>query len=409
MIEAIVSRCAGLDVHKMVIVATVLLEQADGQVRQETRSFSSFRQDREALCQWLQDGAVELVVMESTGNYWKSIYAALESARLKTYVVNARLVKQVPGRKTDVTDSQWLASLARCGLLNPSFIAPVDLQQLRLLGRYRMKLKGVAAGEKNRLHKVLDDAGIRLGGVVSDIQGKSAQAMIEGLLAGQPIAMLLKQARGRLQAKREQLAQALDEPLSERHRWLLQEIQSHIRYLEEQIHQVDEQLLAGMEPYRQAWQRLQTIPGIDIVSAAQIIAEIGVDMDSFGSAERLASWAGMCPGNHESAGKRKRVATRPGNRALRQILCEVANAACKTDSQFKGKYQALVIRRGHKRSIVAIGHKLLRVVYTVLKEQQPYRDPGVDYEALVVANNAPRWLKALKKYGYLTDRQTEAA
>jgi transposase len=375
MIEAIVSRCAGLDVHKMVIVATVLLEQADGQVLQETRSFSSFRRDREALCRWLQEGEVELVVMESTGNYWKSIYAALESARLKTYVVNARMVKQVPGRKTDVTDSQWLASLARCGLLNPSFIAPVDLQQLRLLGRYRMKLKGVAAGEKNRLHKVLDDAGIRLGGVVSDIQGTSAQAMIGGLVAGQPVAMLLDQARGRLKAKREQLAQALDEPLSERHRWLLQEIQGHIRYLEEQIHHLDEQLLAGMEAYRKSWQLLQTIPGIDTVSAAQIIAEIGVDMDSFGSAERLASWAGMCPGNHESAGKRKRVSTRPGNRALRQILCEVANAACKTDSQFKGKYQALVIRRGHKRSIVAIGHKLLRVVYTVLKEQQPYRDP----------------------------------
>jgi transposase len=285
----------------------------------------------------------------------------------------------------------------------------VDLQQLRLMGRYRMKLTGVVAGEKNRLHKVLDDAGIRLGGVVSDIQGTSAQAMIAGLVSGQPVARLLNHARGRLKAKREQLAQALDEPLSERHRWLLQEIQNHIRYLEEQIHHLDEQLLAGMEPYRQAWQLLQTIPGIDIVSSAQIIAEIGVEMDSFGSAERLASWAGMCPGTHESAGKRKRVATRPGNRALRQILCEVANAACKTDSQFKGKYQALVIRRGHKRSIVAIGHKLLRVVYTVLREQQPYRDPGIDYEALMVANNAPRWLQALQKYGYLADRQNKAA
>jgi transposase len=319
------------------------------------------------------------------------------------------MVKQVPGRKTDVTDSQWLASRARGGLLNPSFMAPVDWQQWRLLGRYRMKLKGMAAAEKNRLHKVLDDAGIRLGGVVSDIHGTSAQAMIAGLVAGQPVAALLQQARGRLKAKGEQLAQALEEPLSERHRWLLQEIQNHLRYLEEQIHQVDEQLLAGMEPYRPAWQLLPTIPGIDTGSAAQLIAEIGVDRESFGSAERLASWAGMCPGNHESAGKRKRVSTRPGNRALRQSLCEVANAACKTDSQFKGKYQALVIRRGPKRSIIAIGHKLLRVVYTVLKEQPPYRDPEIDYEALVVANNAPRWLKALKKYGYLAETQPVAA
>lgn len=233
--------------------------------------------------------------------------------------------------------------------------------------------------------------------------------MIAGLVGGQPVASLLNQARGRLQANREPLAHAWDEPLSERHRWLLPEIQNHIRYLEEQIHPLAEQLLAGMEPYRPAWQLLPTMPGIDLVSAAQIIAEIGVEMDSFGSAERLASWAGRCPGNHESAGNRKRVATRPGNRVLRQILCEVANAACKTDSQFTGKYQALVIRRGHKRSMVAIGHQLLRVVSTVLKEQQPYRDPGIDDEALMVANNAPRWLKALKKDGYLADRQNQAA
>jgi transposase len=285
----------------------------------------------------------------------------------------------------------------------------VDLQQWRLLGRYRMKRKGVAAGEKNRLHKVLDDAGIRLGGVVSDLQGTSAQAMMAGLVAGQPVASLLNQARGRLKAKREQWAQAVDDPLSERPCWLLQEVQNPLRYLEEQIHHLDEPLRVGMEPYRKPWPLLQTIPGIATGSAAQIIAEIGVDMDNFGSAERLASWAGRCPGNHESAGQRQRVATRPGNRALRQLLCEVAHAACNTDSQFKGKYPALVIRRGHKRSIMAIGHKLLRVVYTVLKEQQPYRDPEIDYEALVVAKNAPWWLKALEKYGYLAETHPVAA
>jgi transposase len=216
-------------------------------------------------------------------------------------------------------------------------MAPVDLQQWRLLGRYRMQLTGVAAGEQNRLPKVLDAAGMRLGGVVSDIQGTSAQAMMAGLVAGRPVAALLKQARGRLKAQREQLAQALDEPLSERHRWLLQAIQTHLRYVEEQLHRVDEHLLAGMAPYRPAWRLLPTIPGIDTVSTAPLIAEIGVARESVGSAERWASWAGRCPGNHESAGKRQRVATRPGNRALRQLLCEVAKAACNTDSQFKGK------------------------------------------------------------------------
>jgi hypothetical protein len=294
-------------------------------------------------------------------------------------------------------------------LLNPRLIAPVDLPQVRLLGRYRRKLQGVAAGEKHRLPKGRDAAGIRLGGVVSDIQGTSAQAMLAGLVAGQPVASWLPQARGRRQAKREQGAQALDAPLSERHRWLLQESQRHLRYLEGQSPHREEQLRAGREPYRQAGPRLPTIPGIDTMSAAQRIAEIGVDRDRFGSAERLASWAGMCPGNHASAGKRQRVATRPGKRALRQVLWEVANAACQTDRQFKGQYPALVIRRGHQRSIIAIGDKLLRVVYTLLQEQQPYRDPEIDEEALVVANNAPRWLKALEKYGSLAETHPVAA
>lgn len=401
MIEAIVTRCAGLDVHKMSVVATVLIEQADGRVYQENRQFGTFRGDRQALCEWLKAHQVELVVMESTGNYWKSIYAALESAPLCAYVVNAHHVKQVPGRKTDLNDSQWLASLARCGLLKPSFVAPVDLQQLRLIGRYRMRLQGTLASEKNRLHKVLDDAGIRLGGVVSDIGGVSAQAMVSGLIAGQPLSVLVDQARGRLKAKREVLRQALDEPLSDRHRFLLRELQAHLQFLAQQIQALDEQLLGAMQLYQTAWQLLQTIPGIDAISAAMIIAEIGVAMERFGSAERLASWAGLCPGNSESAGKRLSGRCRKGNRQLRQLLCESAHAASKTNSQFKSQYRALVIRRGRKRSIAALAHKLLRVIFSVLNTQQPYRDPDIDYEALVIAKNAPRWLKALQKYGYL--------
>ncbi len=198
MIEAIVKCCAGLDVHKMVVVASVLAEQADGSLQQRSRQFGTFRAQRQALCAWLQAQKVELAVMESTGNYWKSIYAALESAKIEAYVVNARHVKQVPGRKTDLNDSQWLASLGRCGLLKPSFVAPVDLQQVRLISRYRLKLAGQRASEKSRLHKVLDDAGIRLGGVVSDIHGVSAQAMIEGLIAGRRLDELLRCSRGRL-------------------------------------------------------------------------------------------------------------------------------------------------------------------------------------------------------------------
>lgn len=386
----------------MMVMATVLIEEKDGALHQKSREFGTFRSDREALCNWLKEYQIELIVMESTGNYWKSIYAALESAQLRTYVVNAYHVKNVPGRKTDINDSQWLASLARVGLLKPSFIAPMDLQQLRIIGRYRMKMVGMRAMEKNRLHKILDDSGIRLGGVVSDINGKSAEAIIKGLIQGETLSELIQHACGRLKSKRLELMKALDEPLSERHRLLLLEIQQHLNYLTGRIKALDNELILGMESYRISWELLQTIPGVDAISAASLIAEFGEDMGHFGSAEHLASWAGMCPGNNESAGKSKPGRRPKGNRIVRQLLCEIANAAIKTKSQFKGKYRALVIRRGHKRSIIALGHKLLRVIYTVLKNKQPYRDPNIDYEALVVDKNAPRWLAALEKYGYLS-------
>jgi transposase len=392
MLEPIVNRVAGLDVHKMVIVATVLLTQEDGETRKEIREFGTFRKHRRQLARWLNRCGIELAVMESTGIYWKSIYETLESAGIKTYVVNARYVKNVPGRKTDVMDSEWLAILARSGLLKPSFIPPKDLRELRLIGRYRLKLHGTLAGEKNRLHKILDDAGIRLGGVVSDINGVSAREMIVGLIEGWPVDDIVQRARGRLKAT---------EPISDRHRFLLWKIQNHIRRLEDEIQEIDDYLFEAMTPYKEAWGILQTLPGVDKFSAAMLIIEMGTDMEQFGSSERLASWASMCPGNNESAGKRKNGRARKGNRTVRRILCEVANAARKTNSQFKGKYQSLVIRRGHKRSIIALGHKLLRVIYSMLKNNQPYKDPEIDYEALIVQRNSPRWLKALDKYGYL--------
>src|ERR671924_886727 len=335
MVEPIVKRCAGLDVHKLQVTVTVLLEQSDGQLQESTREFGTFRADRLALAGWLNSLNVERVVMESTGIYWKSIFGTLEAAGLKTHIVNARHVKQVPGRKTDVKDSQWLASLARCGLLRPSFIPPQDLRELRLVTRYRLKLTHTLASEKNRLHKVLDDAGIRLGGIVSDINGISAQAMIAGLIAGRPLTKLIHCARGRMQAKREPLRQALDEPLSERHRVVLQELHHHIDFLEQQLSSFNKRILAAMAPYQQQWRLLQTLPGVDTIAAALLIAEIGIDMERFGSGEQFASWAGLCPGNNESAGKRKSSRLRQGNPVLRQVLCEIANAACRTNSHSK--------------------------------------------------------------------------
>ena len=407
--EAIVQRSAGLDVHRKSVVATVLIEQDDGSIFEQTREFGTFKKHRRELCDWLTGHRIELAIMESTSVYWKSIFCALEGAGITAHVVNARHVKHVPGRKTDVQDSQWLASLARYGLLRPSFIPPEDLRELRLLSRRRIKLQGMLAGEKNRLHKVLDDAGIRLGNVVSDISGISAQAIINGLIDGKKPSELMQFVRGRLKKKIPELLDALDDSLSERHLFALRYIRDHICFLEKQRQEIDQYILAAMSPYKSQWEILQTIPGVDQISAAMMIIEIGVDMKRFGSMERLASWAGMCPGNNESAGKRKSGRTRKGNRTVRQLLCEISNAARRTNSQFKSKYKGLVGRRGHKRSIIAIGHKILRIMFVLLKKLVPYRDPDVDYEALLVKRNAPRWIRALKKFGYLQESNLRPA
>lgn len=382
-------------------MVTVLIEQDDGRIFEETKEFGTFKKDRMELCDWLTEHRIELAVMESTSIYWKAIFSALEGAGITAHVVNARHVKNVPGRKTDVKDSQWLASLARFGLLRPSFIPPEDLRELRLISRRRMKLQGMLAGEKNRLHKVLDDAGIRLGSVVSDINGVSARAIIDGLIDGMRPFQLMNFVCGRLKDKIPELLDALDNPLSERHLFMLRQIRSHIRFIEQEIQEIDRYLLAAMSPYKTQWEILQTIPGVDKISAAMLIIEIGVDMKRFGSMERLASWAGMCPGNNESAGKRKSGRTRKGNRTVRQLLCEISNAARRTNSQFKSKYKGLVVRRGHKRTIIAIGHKILRIIFVLLKKRVAYKDPSVDYEELLVKRNAPRWIQALKKFGYL--------
>lgn len=230
----------------------------------------------------------------------------MEKEGIKAKVVNAKHAKNVPGRKTDVTDSKWLASLGRLGLLESSFIPEKDLRELRLISRQRKKLTGILAAEKNRLHKTLDDAGIRLGGVVSDINGVSARAIIAGLIKGEPIPVLMSPVKGRLRDKMEDLRDSVDEELTERHRFLLAYLHSHIKYLEDQIDQFDRYLFAAMSPYKEQWEILQTIPGVDKVAAATLIIEIGVDMKRFKDSSHLASWAGMCPGNNESAGKKKR-------------------------------------------------------------------------------------------------------
>jgi len=396
--EAIVQRSAGLDVHKKVIVVTVLLEQPDKTLKEETREYGTHYQACEDLADWLLSQDIELSVMESTGIFWKNIYAALEKRGLRVSVVNARHVKQVPGRKTDVKDSQWLARLARYGLVKGSFIPPKDLRELRIIARYRTKLKGMLASEKNRLHKTLDDAGVRLGNVVSDISGVTATEIIAGLIDGKSMDELLACTRGQLKNKKDNLRAELEGELSSRHLFLLKKLQEHIAHIEQELQDIDDYLFSAMQPYQKQWKILQTIPGIDAVGAALLIIEMGVDMEQFGSREQCCSWAGMCPGNNESAGKRKSGKTPKGSKQLRYLLCEAANAASKTECQFKHKYKSLMIRRGHKKAIVAVGHKMLRVIFSRLKTGEVYQDPKVSYEELVVKKNAPRWIRMLRKY-----------
>jgi transposase len=397
----IYKRVIALDVHQAKITACAIIEHDDGRQEMVKRDFGAFKRDRRALAQWALEIRPDVVVMESTGVYWKSPFAALEAVGIVGWVVNARHVKAVPGRKTDMADAQWLATLARAGLLRASFIPPVQLRQLRLVARQRQKLVGVASAEKNRLHKVLVDAGIRLGVLVSDVHGQSARAMIKALIRGLPISEILD-LKGRLGASREELFEALStEQFSATHAFVAAEIMQHLEFVEQRIVRMDEFLLAGLQAWQPQLKLLQTIPGVDQIGAAMLLVEIGADMSAFGSAERLSSWVGICPGNNESAGKRKTGRIRKGNAWVRRLLCEFAQAAARTRCALKAKFDALAIRKGRKKSVIALAHKMLRTIYAMLSSGSHYEDKTVDYEALSVARNAPRWIKMLRKHGFI--------
>jgi transposase len=394
-------RCAvGMDVHLAVIHVCVILQEAGCEPEVHRRQFGAFQRDRRAMAEWIAGFAPDIVVMESTGIYWKSPYAALEKVGIRARVVNAQHVKKVPGRKTVTPDAEWLAMLARAGLLRGSFIPPEKLRNVRQISRYHHRTTALLAAEKNRLVRLLSDAGIRITAAVSDPHGVAARAMIDCLLDGGTPEQALQYA-GRLKAPREELLASLQGELSEQHLFVARLIRQHIDTLQTQLADLEHRLFDELKPYEAAVQLLLTIPGIDRLAAAKLLVEIGVDMAAFGTPDRLSKWAGVCPGNHESAGKRKRGKTAPGNRYVRTVLCEIAWAATRTTSQFKSKFQGLVIRRGTKRAIIAIAHKVLKTVFILLSRQVPYRDSTVDYEALMVQRNAPRWIKQLKKFGYL--------
>jgi transposase len=401
-------RCAGLDVHKKTVVACRRRLATSGQVEQEVRTFGTTTGELLALLDWLVAWDVTMVAMESTGEYWKPVFNLLEG-NVEVMLVNAQHVKQVPGRKTDVQDAEWLAELLAYGLLKASFIPAQAQRDLRDLTRTRITLVQERARVVNRLQKVLEQANIKLASVATDVLGVSGRQMLAALIAGESDpAVMAELAKGRLRNKLEALQQALTGIVREHHRFLLAQHLAHIDFLDEQIGQLGQQIEQRMAALSQAtppasgssgttaaapgeaqvagltWTQavalLDTAPGVDQSAAQQVLAEIGIDMRQFPSQHHLTAWGGLAPGNNQSGSKRHYAKVREGNRTLRRIMVQIAWAAVRTKNSYtQALYRRLVGRRGKKRTIVAVARALLASFFFMLSRRQPYQDLGGDY------------------------------
>jgi transposase len=374
--EVINARCCGLDVHKKTVLACVMTPEG-----RETRTFRTMTKDLLELADWLVECRVTHVAMESSGVFWKPIYNLLEGLDLTLLVVNARHIKAVPGRKTDVKDAQWIADLLRHGLLRSSYIPDRSQRELREVVRYRRNLVRERSRGVMRIQQVLEGANIKLSSVATDVVGVSGRAMLEALARGSedPQAMAAL-AKGRMRPKRPELEEALRGMMGSHQRMLIQSQLRHLDFLNQEIVQLDEEVAARMAPFEEAIQVADAIPGVGPRTAQEILAETGPDMNSFPTARHLSSWAHVCPGNNESAGKRKSGATGRGNPWLRSALVEAAQAASKTKGTYlAAQYHRLAARRGHKRAILAVAHTILVTLYSLLRNGTTYRDLGENY------------------------------
>jgi transposase len=384
-VDVLVARCAGLDVHKKSVTACVRKPGHGGERSQQVRQFSTFTKGLVGLRDWLEGEGVTQVAMEATGVYWRPVWHVLEELEgCELLLVNARHVRNLPGRKTDVSDAAWLAQLLECGLLRGSFVPPPVIGRLRDLTRYRKKLVEDRTREVQRIQKLLEDAGIKLDSVVSDVMGTSGRSMLEALIVGERDPEALAQlARTRMRPKIPELQLALEGRFGAHHALMARMHLDHIDHLSAAIERLDQEVDREIAPFAEHVRQLSTIPGIAKRTAEVVIAEIGVDMSRFPSAAHLASWAGMCPGNHESAGKRGSGRTRKGNAALRSALCEAAWAAAHTrDTYLSAQFRRFARRFGKKsetKALFAVGHTMLVIVWELLSRGVEYEEMGFDY------------------------------
>jgi len=411
-VETLIRRCAGLDVHKASVVACVRVIDENGELLTFTQSFGTTTSDLLKLNDWLASYEVTLVGMESTGVYWKPVYTLLE-ADFECWLLNAQHLRNVPGRKTDVADAAWIAQLVAHGLVRPSFIPPKEIRELRELTRYRKTVIQERSREAQRLHKTLEGAGIKLSSVASDILGVSGRAMLHGLIGGtHDPDVLAELARGQLRKKLPALRKALAGWFSPTHRILVGELLAHLEYLDESIERLSVDITTMLAPFAAAIDLLDTIPGVNRRTAEVMLSEIGPDMSRFSSSGHLGSWAGMCPGNNESAGKRFSGKTRKGSKWLRTALVEAANAAVRTKGTYlAAQYARIKGRHGHNKATVAVAHSILIIAYHILQRKEPYRELGGDYFIERQQKDAyqRRLVKQLERMGYDVTLETKPA
>jgi transposase len=400
--KRIYDRVCGLDVHRDTVVACVRVTGADGETQQEIITWGSNTCGLLALRDWLKTWGVTHVAMESTGEYWKPVYYVLESD-FTVLLVNAAHIKNVPGRKTDCKDAEWIAQLLECGLLRGSFVPPPEIRDLRDLTRYRKVLIEERTEEVLRLHGVLQRAGIKLSSVASNVMGVSGRAMIEALITGKRDATAIADlAKGRLRGKLAPLQKALEGYFREHHAFMLTQMLAHVDFLEERIGELSQNVDKQLQPFQRQKELLQTIPGWQNRTAEMVLGEIGVDMEQFASDGHLSSWGGVCPGNNQSGGKRKPERVGKRGRWLKPALNEAAWAAVKKgDNYLSAQYRHLVKRLGKKKAIMSVMHSSLVIAYHVLKEDKSYQELGVDF--FVTRNKTAiqaRCVRQLKQLGY---------